>query len=178
MTVYPAPEAGFTISPQVVELLEPVVEIESLAQSSSTVAYWMSDGGSLGQPNGQYIFSDGGTFEVIQTVTSPYGCTSSAWGEVVVNGTIFHAPTAFTPDQDGLNDVWLPVALGVTSYDLEVRNRWGDLIWTTDDPERPWLGESTGGTHYAPNGLYLWRVTYRDQLGYPLVRQGTVSLVR
>ena len=178
VTVYPAPEAGFTISPQVVELLEPVVEIESLAQSSSTVAYWMSDGGSLGQPNGQYIFSDGGTFEVIQTVTSPYGCTSSAWGEVVVNGTIFHAPTAFTPDQDGLNDVWLPVALGVTSYDLEVRNRWGDLIWTTDDPERPWLGESTGGTHYAPNGLYLWRVTYRDQLGYPLVRQGTVSLVR
>jgi len=178
VTVYPAPEAGFTISPQVVELLEPVVEIESLAQSSSTVAYWMSDGGSLGQPNGQYIFSDGGTFEVIQTVTSPYGCTSTAWGEVVVNGTIFHAPTAFTPDQDGLNDVWLPVALGVTSYDLEVRNRWGDLIWTTDDPERPWLGESTGGTHYAPNGLYLWRVTYRDQLGYPLVRQGTVSLVR
>ena len=178
VTVYPAPEAGFTISPQVVELLEPVVEIESLAQSSSTVAYWMSDGGSLGQPNGQYIFSDGGTFEVIQTVTSPYGCTSSAWGEVVVNGTIFHAPTAFTPDQDGLNDVWLPVALGVTSYDLEVRNRWGDLIWTTDDPERPWLGESTGGTHYAPNGLYLWKVTYRDQLGYPVVRQGTVSLVR
>ena len=37
---------------------------------------------------------------------------------------------------------------------------------------------NTGGTHYAPNGLYLWRVTYRDQLGYPLVRQGTVSLVR
>ena len=178
VTVYPTPQAGFTISPQVVELLEPVVEIESLAQSSSTVTYWMSDGGSLGQPNGQYIFSDGGTFEVIQTVTSPYGCTATARGEVVVNGTIFHAPSAFTPDQDGLNDVWLPIALGVTSYDLEVRNRWGDLIWSTDDPERPWLGESNGGTHYAPNGLYLWKVTYRDQLGYPVVRQGTVSLVR
>ena len=61
---------------------------------------------------------------------------------------------------------------------LEVRNRWGELIWSTDDPERPWLGESAGGMYYAPNGLYLWKVTYRDQLGYPVVRQGTVSLVR
>ena len=178
VTVFPSPEAGFTVTPQVVELLEPVVEIESLAQTTSTVTYWMSDGGSLGQANGQYIFSDGGTFEVIQTVTSPYGCTATAWGEVVVNGTIFHAPTAFTPDQDGLNDVWLPVALGVTSFDLEVRNRWGDIVWATEDPEQPWLGESAGGTHYAPNGLYLWKVTYRDQLGHPVVRQGTVSLVR
>ena len=57
--------------------------------------------------NCSYIFSDGGTFEIIQTVVSPCGCISTAWAEVVVNGTIFHAPTAFTPDQDGLNDVWL-----------------------------------------------------------------------
>ena len=61
---------------------------------------------------------------------------------------------------------------------LSVSNRWGDIVWATDDPEQPCLGESAGGTHYAPNGLYLWKVTYRDQLGYPVVRQGTVSLVR
>ena len=178
VTVYPSPEAGFTASPQVVELLEPIVAIESLAQANSTVSYWMSDGGSLGSANGSYIFSDGGTFEIIQTVVSPYGCISTAWAEVVVNGTIFHAPTAFTPDQDGLNDVWLPVALGVTSYHLEVRNRWGEIVWSTGDPTEPWLGQSSGGSHYAPNGIYPWKVTYRDQLGYPEVKQGTVSLVR
>ena len=151
VTVYPAPQAGLHLNK--VELLNRWSKSESLAQSSSTVTYWMSDGGSLGQPNGQYIFSDGGTFEIIQTVTSPYGCTATIWGEVVVNGTIFHAPSAFTPDQDGLNDVWLPIALGVTSYDLEVRNRWGDLIWSTDDSSWPMVGgKSPCGTHYNLNG--------------------------
>tara|TARA_B100000963_G_scaffold32303_1_gene24032 strand:+ start:1366 stop:1590 length:225 start_codon:yes stop_codon:yes gene_type:complete len=74
--------------------------------------------------------------------------------------------------------VWLPVALGVTSYEIEVRNRWGELIWKTKDPNQPWLGESFSGTYYAPNGMYFWQVTYQDQLGYPVVRQGTVSVVR
>ena len=87
----------------------------------------MSDGGSLGQPNGQYIFSDGGTFEVYRQSTrlTPTAALLRPGAKWSVNGTIFHAPSAFTPDQDGLNDVWLPIALGVTSYDLEVRNRWG-----------------------------------------------------
>ena len=71
-----------------------------------------------------------------------------------------------------------PVALGVTSYHLMVRNRWGEIVWSTGDPTEPWLGQSSGGSHYAPNGIYPWKVTYRDQLGYPEVKQGTVSLVR
>jgi len=99
-------------------------------------------------------------------------------GEVIVNGTIFYAPSGFTPDGDNLNDVWLPVALGVTSYQMTVRNRWGDLFWSTDDPNDPWLGGSASGTHFAPNGVYLWQVTYRDQLGFPVTKSGTVSLMR
>lgn len=178
VTVYPPPPAGLEVDPNIVELLAPVVNITSLVPPAYQVSYYMSDGGSLTTPNGQYIFSDGGAFEIIQTVISPYGCVSTARAEVVVNGTIFYAPSAFSPDQDGLNDVWLPVALGVTSYDLEVRNRWGEIIWTSQDPGQPWLGESAGGTHFAPDGLYHWKVKYRDQLGYPVVRQGTVTLLR
>jgi gliding motility-associated-like protein len=142
------------------------------------VNYYFSDGGSLSSANGEYASNDGGTFDIIQTVISPQGCIATAEGEVVVNGTIFYAPSGFTPDGDFLNDVWMPVALGVTSYQMEVRNRWGDLFWSTDDPTMPWLGQTTGGGHFAPNGVYVWQVNYRDQLGFPVMKQGTVSLLR
>lgn len=178
VTVLPNPEAGLQVSPTTVELLEPLVTVTSLVSTVNEVSYWMSDGGSLSSPDGQYIFSDGGTFDVIQTVISPEGCTSTASAEVVVNGTIFHAPSAFTPNGDLVNDTWHPVALGVTAYALEIRNRWGALVWSTLDPDEPWLGQVADGTHFVPDGTYHWRVTYRDQLGFPKVRQGTLTLFR
>jgi len=96
----------------------------------------------------------------------------------VVNGTIFFAPSALTPDGDGINDFWLPSALGVTEYHMDVYNRWGAVLWTSDDPERPWMGEVNGGTHYVPDGLYLWRVRYRDQVGFRHAETGTVQIIR
>ncbi|MDA9019303.1 PKD domain-containing protein [Flavobacteriales bacterium] len=178
VTVFPAPQAGFEVDPNIVELLTPFVTITSTADANAFVNYYFSDGGSLSGAHGEYSFSDGGSFDIIQTVISPEGCIATAEGAVVVNGTIFYAPSGFTPDGDFLNDVWKPVALGVTSYQMEVRNRWGDLFWSTDDPETPWLGQSTSGSHFAPNGMYVWQVTYRDQLGFPVMKQGTVSLMR
>ncbi len=178
VTVYPAPQAGFDVEPNIVELLTPNVTITSSAAANTVVNYYFSDGGSLSSANGEYTFSDGGTFDIVQTVISPQGCIASAEGEVVVNGTIFYAPSGFTPDGDFLNDVWKPIALGVTSYQMEVHSRWGELFWFTDDPSKSWLGQSESGTHFAPNGTYLWQVTYRDQLGFPVMKQGTVSLIR
>jgi gliding motility-associated-like protein/uncharacterized repeat protein (TIGR01451 family) len=178
VTVLPNPEAGFEVNPTTVELLEPVVNLTSLTSTANAVSYWMSDGGSLGTPDGSYIFNNGGNFEVIQTVISPEGCTSTATAEVVVNGTIFHAPSAFTPNGDSVNDTWHPVALGVTSYVLEVRNRWGALVWSTEDAGEPWLGQVADGSHFVPDGTYHWKVTYRDQLGFPKVKQGTLTIFR
>lgn len=178
ITVYPPPQVGFEVEPTVVDLLTPIVDITSTAQENADVTYWMSDGGSLGSADGSYIFSNGGTFDIVQTVISPFGCTATATAEVVVNGTIFFAPSAFTPDGDGINDFWLPSALGVAEYHMEVYNRWGTVIWTSDDPERPWMGEVNDGTHYVPNGLYLWRVRYRDQVGFRHAETGTVQIIR
>ena len=178
VTVWPNPEPGFTVEPTVVELLQPQVTVTSTTDPSNAVSYWMTDGGSLESANGTYIFSDGGSFEVIQTVVGPNGCTATAVAEVVVNGTIFHAPSSFTPNGDGINDVWKPVALGVTSYDVEIRNRWGERIWSTTDHDQGWQGEGPGGTHFVPNGVYHWMATFRDQLGFPKVKQGTLTIIR
>jgi gliding motility-associated-like protein len=178
VVVHPNPPVGFMATPQIVDITNPVVTLESLVDSLNTVTYFGSDGGSLNAANGQYVFDNGGTFQLIQTVVSPEGCVSTAIGEVVVNGTLFYAPTAFTPDGDGLNDVWLPVARGVSRYHARIWNRWGELVWSSQKAEEPWLGQSQSGTHFAPDGIYLWEVTYLDQIDYPHIERGTLMLAR
>lgn len=178
VTVHPGPLAGFDLTPQVVDVLAGTVTLTSYADAASSVSYWMSDGGSLNASNGTYTFFEGGTFDVVQTVVSPFGCTAIATGEVAVNGTIFFAPNAFTPDDNGLNEVWQPEVTGVESYSIEVYNRWGERIWWSDDPEEGWLGNAKGGAHFVPDGLYLWRVRLTDQLRYPRMYEGTIWLAR
>ena len=175
---YNGPESGFSVSPQVVDILDGEVFITSFADSDLQCYYSMTDGGSLVGHDGQYTFVDAGVFQIVQTVVDADGCSSTALGEVSVSGTVFYAPTAFTPDNDGLNDVWRPEVLGVTEYDLTIFNRWGEVVWQTMDPEAYWLGQVNSGSHYAPNGIYHWTVRLEDQLLFPRAFSGTVELIR
>jgi len=115
------------------------------------------------------------------TITNDLGCNTEQ--SVVVSGfcsePALFVPSAFTPDGDGLNDVWLPVVRGVSNYALRITNRWGELVFETNNPEEPWLGQmGAGGQHYCPNGVYLYRAVYFDQVGYPRVAEGHLHVAR
>ena len=114
-----------------------------------------------------------------QTVINEFGCTDIAEADVAVSGSTFYAPNAFTPDGDGLNDVWIPIVSGVTAYELRITNRWGQTVFETPDPEEPWLGQfREDGQHYCPSGMYIFQVTYTDQIGYPREVRGHMFLIR
>jgi gliding motility-associated-like protein len=176
--VYPVPQAGFDITPNQVDILDPTVSYASVNTSGLDCFYNFGDGGSSADCNGTYTYTDGGLFEVTQTVINAAGCSSTAVGEVAVSGNVFYAPNSFTPNNDGVNDAWLPVALGLTSYHLQIFNRWGELIWQTFDPAIPWLGNIETGNHYAPDGLYHYSVKVEDQLRYPRTYSGSIQLFR
>ena len=176
--VLPVPQAGFDITPNEVDILNPTVTYSSLNTNGVECFYNFGDGGSSSNSDGEYTFSDGGLFQVVQTVVNAAGCTSTATGEVAVSGSVFYAPNAFTPNNDGVNDVWLPVALGVTSYELQIFNRWGELVWESMDPTEPWLGSTTIGSHYLTDGLYHYQAKIEDQLRYPRSYAGSIQLLR
>ena len=78
------------------------------------------------------------------------------------------APNSFTPDFDGLNDAWRPVvSCELEEYDLQIFDRWGTMVWRTDDPNRWWNGgvenDQLGtGSRFSPDGHYSFIITYRD----------------
>ncbi len=178
VSILDIPQAGFDITPNQVDILNPQVSFESLASSGVDCFYNFGDGGSSSDCNGTYLYSDGGLFDVTQTVVNAAGCTSTAQGQVAVNGTVFYAPNAFSPNQDGLNDVWLPSALGITNYHIQIFNRWGEMVWETRDPQEPWLGQVNEGEHFAPDGLYFWNAWMEDQILLPTTHSGHLLLIR
>lgn len=93
------------------------------------------------------------------------------------NCTLF-LPTAFSPNNDGLHDVFRPVFRCILgNYKLSIYNRWGELVFFTTDPRVGWNGTINGKD--ASISSYVWIVEYLDELNNkPYKKQGTVTLVR
>ncbi|MFT3981890.1 MAG: PKD domain-containing protein [Ferruginibacter sp.] len=86
-------------------------------------------------------------------------------------------PTAFSPDGDGLNDVFRPIVIGMRSLDaFRVYNRWGQLVFTTTQPGYGWNGEFKGQPQAA--GTYVWYAEGVTYLGRKIEKKGSVILIR
>jgi gliding motility-associated-like protein len=175
--IYPSPDPSFIIEPQMMEITEAESQITSVTEDG-TCLFYMSDGGQSDSCNFQYSWMEAGTHTITHTVTSPQGCTATATGEVVIQGYTFYAPSSFTPNNDGLNDYWQPITTGVSSFDLRIYNRWGELVYQSAEIDKPWMGQIDEGSYYAPNGIYYYRVILQDLLSQKHEFQGSFTVIR
>ena len=91
-----------------------------------------------------------------------------------------YVPNAITVNSDGLNEVFLPVFSNVDAvkqYDLWIYNRWGQIVFTTDQIAEGWNGR------YKDNkdvqlGAYTWKIRYVDNLGEAKTLIGHVTVLR
>lgn len=75
-----------------------------------------------------------------------------------------YIPNSFTPNNDGRNDVFLPVgnALDVSDYSLTIFDRWGFKVFETTDPNKPWTGDNSGGAYYVKDEVYVYHLTVKS----------------
>ena len=119
--------------------------------------------GESSEFNPTYTFpSDtSGTYEVLLSTVNSYGCRDSITKilEIYPNLRVF-VPNSFTPDGDGLNDIFRPV-ISIADFDeytFEVYDRWGSRIFKTSDPDEGWNGTLNDGDYLAPAGVYTYKV--------------------
>ncbi|HEX6334532.1 MAG TPA: gliding motility-associated C-terminal domain-containing protein, partial [Flavisolibacter sp.] len=128
---------------------------------------------TFGQPNITTPFT------VTYTVTDSLGCQSSASKIIRVYSSCYIAvPNAFTPNGDGKND-FLRVLNAVKAEQLEFRvyNRWGQMVFMTNDWKRGWNG--TIRNFDQPTGTYVWHLVYTDrQTKERRSMRGTATLIR
>jgi gliding motility-associated-like protein len=88
-----------------------------------------------------------------------------------------YVPKVFTPNGDGTNDVLKPILVGISSFHyFSVYNRWGNLLFTTQDPNSGWDGRVRGVPQ--PVETYLWIAEGVDMKGKKVIQKGMVSLIR
>jgi gliding motility-associated-like protein len=107
------------------------------------------------------------------------GCSDSAFVTVKVykvKPTIF-VPTAFTPNNDGKNDLIYPISVGIKKINyFSIYNRWGELVFTTTVDRAGWDGSISGRTQ--DSGVFVWMVSALDYTGRAVFLKGTVALIR
>jgi len=71
-----------------------------------------------------------------------------------------YAPNTFTPNNDGINDVWQVSTFKIDFIDISIFDRWGNLIFHTNDSNEAWMGNFKNLNHYVEDGVYPFRIVY------------------
>lgn len=139
---------------------------------------------STGSTDQTISFNQEGTYSV--TITTAFGCSLS-FDHIAIQlcpGYSIFIPNAFTPDNDGVNDVWRAEGTNIEDWEMTVWNRWGERIWESNDFNEVWNGSYKNRSHYveAENYLYRVRFRYRDEVSGVLsewiAEQGHVTVIR
>jgi len=124
-----------------------------------------------------YQNSSSDVWSVTLTAVRENGCMRSVTREFRPV-TVFYIPNAFTPDGDGINDVFMPVASDIVSYSCRIYNRLGQLIYQSDDIEVAWSGGATDSEYYLENGIYLYVIDAENSMGKTFHVEGSVLMSR
>lgn len=110
-------------------------------------------------------------------VTDERGCKAN--DEVKISVFVkdeIYVPTSFTPNNDGKNDVFRPIAPPGVVKLFEVYNRWGQKIFTTADSQAGWNGKLQSVEQ--PAGMYVWFLKATTRKAEYVEKKGTVMLLR
>jgi gliding motility-associated-like protein len=182
--VFPKPVAKFSMSPNPTKIFN--TNISFIDESFSDIVMWNWDFSGLGfsdAKNPKFWFdSDTGNFIIRLNVVDINGCEDQTEEILRINPeyNIF-IPTAFTPNGDGLNDVFTPIGLGLDpqKYHFMIFDRGGDLIFESKTLLDPWDGSVRNKTNIAPNGVYIWKVFANSLYEYKNYEYiGVIHLIR
>lgn len=175
--ILPAPVSLFDYSPRSIVILEPLVNFTNLSQNSNVYAWTFGDGNGSSSVEPTHIYADTGTYLVQLRAENEIGCFDEYSEFVRVKDIILlHVPNAFSPNVDALNDIYKPHVRGIRNYTFEVYDRWGELLFSTNDLNDGWDGNYKGKE--AQPGIYLYRVAGLDIERNKVADSGTFYLLR
>lgn len=192
--VFPVPRAMFTVLPSRVEIPGQKAIFSNLSKNNYENYWDFGDKTTSTDVDPEHEYVVQGIHDVSLKVVSEDGCESSytlpAAVTAVSNGRV-KVPNAFVPSTNGAsggsydkgdayNRVFYPVVpegeAKVSSYDMKIYNRWGNIVFHTKDINIGWDGYYRG--KLAPLGVYVWRIEVSFDDGNTIIQTGDVTLIR
>ncbi len=183
---HPRPFASFTLNATSLNL--PYDKLICSNHSINAVTYFWTfgEGGNSTAENPTYTYNDVGVFPVQLIVSSAFGCKDTANAEVTTNTDVVF-PNAFSPGTDGStggyydatamdNNIFFPYTKGVSEFKLQIFNRWGELIFETEDFKQGWDGYYHG--KLCQSDVYIWKADIKFDNNKRFTQSGDVTLLR
>ncbi len=181
ITINPTPIAEFDYVPNPPTILNPIVSFQNQSLGANGWLWHFSDGlqdtsSILQHP--YYTYIDTGTFAVELIAANSYSCFDTVRKDIIVGQDwAIYIPNAFTPNGDNINETFIVKTFGIEEFEMLIFDRWGNLIFRTDNINKPWDGKANQGTEVAQQDIYVYTIKAKDIFGHVHKFRGTVTLV-
>lgn len=183
---YPVPVADFSVNQTTINIPGEVLVCTNVSTGATIYSWTFGDGGTSSQTNPIHEYSNLGDMTVTLIASNQYGCADTTSTVITTTSDIVF-PNAFTPNTSGsngggynimdlTNDVFFPYTAGVDNFKLQIFNRWGELIFETDDVRIGWDGYYRG--YLCEQGVYVWKAEVLFEDGRKFNKVGDVTLLR
>jgi len=176
--VVPYPNADFAPDSIALQLPDTIVQLFNYSTDYTEWTWDLDNGDDTRELNPEAYYPEPGIYNIVLYVSNDLGCVDS----LVIPFQVFEMETFFTPnsftaDGDGLNDYWKGYGKGIVSYTLRIFNRWGEMVFKSDDIDQPWDGTDLKGMP-VPQGVFTYSVSLTWYTGKSFSRLGTVTVIR
>jgi gliding motility-associated-like protein len=185
--VFPQPIASFYAVPPLATILNPNFDFVNTSQGATSYYWDFGDPVALNGTNNStavnpsHGYSYVGEYKVNLVATSNKGCVDIAYILVeIAPDFALYIPNAFTPDGNNVNDIFQPVGVGIDeeNYRMDIFDRWGENIFTSNNFRKGWDGSVKGSSKTAPQGVYTYKLMVKDTQGNKHPYVGHVTVIR
>lgn len=135
------------------------------------------DGTVSYEENPIHEFDGLGSYTTLFTVVNNIGCVDMQ-PYTIVGPPDIYIPNSFTPNGDGINDIFNVVSHDLLEFEIKIFNRWGEMVFQTTDPTAGWTGSHKGGEYFSPDGVYNYVARIKGYDTDAKEYSGTITLIR
>jgi gliding motility-associated-like protein len=185
VTVFSKPQAAFYFSPDPVSILDPVVSFTNNSSDANPIDFWSWNFGENADSNSfvenpTHTYQDTGRYCVRLSVTDVNGCVDSTT-QCIDIGTqyTFYIPSAFSPNGDNVNDVFIPKGTDIRNFEMYIFDRWGNQVFYTEDITNGWNGgKNNNGSKISQEDVYVYVINVIDTKDIQHHYKGAVTLLK
>ncbi len=173
---YP-PLVSFLASPKVIVDYNSEVTFTNTSQGAVSYLWEFGDGTTSTETHPTHTYTVSGTYLACLTAYNAYGCPAKTCEIIQVDLIpIVDVPNAFSPNGDGVNDILYVRGQDVLTLDFRVFNRWGELVFQTNNLSQGWDGLYKGVPQEMD--VYAWMLSARFSNNKSVTKSGNVTLLR
>lgn len=179
--VFPKPISNYSVSQTGTHTADPIVEFINQSVDAAGYLWAFGDGDSTNSVHPlPHFYTAAGEYLTSLIATSVNGCKDTSYIKVEISEyPSFYLPNAINPfSYLQQNRIFKPkgVFIGIEDYRMQIFNRWGDMIFYSDNPELGWDGKLSSG-ETAPQGSYAFIVEYKSAENTPITKSGNVHVI-